>query len=546
MTPKGPSWLSSSVFYNIYLQSFADSNGDGIGDLNGVTSKLDYIKGLGCNALWLTAFNESPFGDGGYDVSDFYRIAPRYGTNDDARRLFEAAHERGMRVCFDLVAGHTSIRHPWFRESCRHERNEFSDRFIWTDSTWEEVDPASSFVKGFAQRDGAYMTNFFWFQPALNYGFAHPDPARPWQMPVDHPSVLATKRELERIMRFWLDMGADGFKVDMASSLVKNDPDKKATMALWQGFREMVDRDYPEAALISEWSDPEKAIEAGFHIDFMLHFNVDAYMFLFRAEKWRNPHEQDRGASWFDGRGDGDIESFFRTYLEQLRATKDRGYIALPTGNHDICRLAAGRGDSELKVALGFLMTMPGIPFLYYGDEIGMRGGDPSLPSKEGGYNRSAARTPMRWTKGVNRGFSEATGEKLYLPMDSTGSDVETQSADPDSLLTWTRTLTALRATHPALGADGDIEAIPGCGRGYPFAYLRHIASSPGNISETFLIVLNPSPHSGEISLPPGMKVEKQVLRVGEIEIGLKAGITVLRCGGMSFAVLATGSASAR
>lgn len=531
-----PTWLSQAVFYNIYPQSFLDSNSDGIGDLAGIVSKLDYIATLGCNAIWLNPIYESPFGDAGYDVSDYYKVAERYGSNDDAKKLFAAAHERGMKVCLDLVAGHTSIAHRWFQESSKQEDNQYSNRYIWTDSMWEDVDVASSFIKGFAQRDGAYMANFFWFQPALNYGYANPDPHKPWQLPINHPDALAMRKELENIMRFWLDMGADGFRVDMASTLVKEGPDKKATISLWQDVRKMFEEEYPEAVLISEWSDPIKAIEAGFHIDFMLHFNVDPYLTLFRAEKWHNPHEEDRGPSWFDGHGEGDASRFFTTYMEHYRATKGKGYISLPTGSNDMARLASGRSLPELKVALGLLLSMPGIPFIYYGDEIGMVGGSPDLPSKEGGYNRTLARTPMRWDGSANRGFSTAEPKNLYLPLDDLGSDVSTQSSDPESLLSWIKALTTLRAKKKALGADGNMELLPGCGTGYPLGFLR--SSTSLECSDSILVVLNPSPNPGWISLPQGIKVGPVLLHSGGIEIPGREGGNSLLCKGMSFAIL--------
>ncbi|MDZ4197962.1 MAG: alpha-amylase family glycosyl hydrolase, partial [Kiritimatiellia bacterium] len=195
--------MKSAVFYQIYPPSFLDTNGDGIGDLPGITARLDYIQSLGVNALWLNPCFVSPFQDGGYDIADFYRVDPRYGTNADLSRLFREAHRRGIRVCLDLVAGHTSIEHPWFKASSRHKRNPYSDWFIWTPSVWDEG-MAGKFIHGYGERDGNFLTNFFWFQPALNYGFARPDPARPWQQGIDAPGPRAVRAELRKIMHFWL------------------------------------------------------------------------------------------------------------------------------------------------------------------------------------------------------------------------------------------------------------------------------------------------------------------------------------------------------
>ena len=180
-----PNWLNNAIFYQIYPQSFYDSNSDGIGDIPGIIQKLDYIEWLGVNALWLNPCFVSPFQDAGYDVADYYNVAPRYGTNQDLKRLCEQAHRRNIKVCLDLVPGHTSIEHPWFKASCRHERNEYADRYIWTNSTWDPVDNHMKFIIGYAERDGAYATNFLYCQPALNYGYAKPDPRYPWQQPVD-------------------------------------------------------------------------------------------------------------------------------------------------------------------------------------------------------------------------------------------------------------------------------------------------------------------------------------------------------------------------
>lgn len=191
--PNLPSWLETAVFYQIYPQSFYDSNGDGIGDLPGILAKMDYIQSLGVTALWLNPCFVSPFQDAGYDVADYYNVAPRYGTNEDLKRLFEEARQRGIRILLDLVPGHTSIEHPWFKAWARHERNPYTDWYIWTDSVWATRAPPMQAVRAYAERDGSYITNFFYSQPALNYGFARPDPAHPWQQPVDAPGPQAVR-----------------------------------------------------------------------------------------------------------------------------------------------------------------------------------------------------------------------------------------------------------------------------------------------------------------------------------------------------------------
>ena len=221
--PKVPDWAKNAIFYQIYPQTFYDSDGDGIGDLKGIISKLDYVKSLGVDAIWFNPFFDSPFNDAGYDIRDYYKIAPRYGTNDDARLLFEEAHKRGLRVIFDYVISYTAIDHPWFVASQKQEPNKYSNYYIWTETNW--VDPpmefAGQFVKGYGQRNGQFMRNFYWCQPALNFGFANPDPNQKWQLPTNHPDVMAMREDLKNVLRFWMDMGADGFRADMAGALVK-------------------------------------------------------------------------------------------------------------------------------------------------------------------------------------------------------------------------------------------------------------------------------------------------------------------------------------
>jgi len=476
---RNPEWLERAIFYQIYPQSFYDANADGIGDIQGIIEKLDYIESLGVNAVWLNPCFVSPFQDAGYDVADFYKVAPRYGTNRDLKRLFQKAHQRGIRVCLDLVAGHTSIEHPWFKASCRHKPNEYTDRYIWTNSVWDGGEESLRFVRGYAERDANFATNFFYSQPALNYGFARPDPLKPWQQPVDAPGPLATRAELKKIMAFWLDMGADGFRVDMAGSLVKHDPGRKMTIRLWQEIREWLDTKFPEAVLISEWANPSQAITAGFHVDFMLPFENSGYRSLFFTR--HNP------ACFFDPCGQGTVTDFLEEYQGHARKTR-QGYIAVPSGNHDFQRLNTGRSKRDLEVIFAFLLTWPGVPFIYYGDEIGMRY-LADLPSKEGGYARTGSRTPMQWENGKNSGFSKASGKKLYLPLDPRKSrpTVKDQDGRPSSLLNHVRRLINLRSSSPAFQARGALIPLFAEPDTCPFIYLRQKGR------EKYLVALNPS-----------------------------------------------------
>ena len=245
---KQPEWLADATFYEIYPQSFQDTNADGIGDIPGIIKRLDYIKELGCNAIWLNPCFLSPFGDAGYDVEDYYTVAPRYGTNEDLAHLFEEAHKRDMHVILDLVPGHTAVTHKWFKESMKAKKNEYTDRYVWTDCIWEEPQEMNC-IRGISDRDGSCAVNFFSHQPALNYGFYTQE--RDWQQPQDAPGPQATLEAMKDVMRFWLTMGCDGFRVDMAGSLVKNDPDSKGTIKLWQNVREFLNAEFPKAAMVS-------------------------------------------------------------------------------------------------------------------------------------------------------------------------------------------------------------------------------------------------------------------------------------------------------
>ena len=489
-------WLKDAVFYEVYPQSFYDSNGDGIGDINGITEKLDYIQKLGCNALWLNPCFDSPFKDAGYDVRDYRKVAPRYGTNEDLYRLFETAHKKGMRVLLDLVPGHTSEEHPWFLESQRTERNAYSDRYIWTKNFFQGG-AGLPFISGESERDGAYIVNFFKCQPALNYGFR--DPWETWQFPADHPAALATREAIKNIMRFWLSKGCDGFRVDMADSLVKGDDGaKSATCALWRDMRQMLDAEFPGTVMVSEWNNPTLSLRAGFDMDFYLDWQGNGYNSLVRD--YENGGEDH---SYFKKDADRNIRRFLDEYIPRYEQTKRDGYISFITGNHDTIRLRYSLDETELKLALAFLLTLPGVPFLYYGDEIGMR--YLPLPSKEGGYVRTGSRTPMQWNRGANLGFSTCRKEDLYLPVDASpdAPTVEEQERDPASILRTVQTVLALRHQEEDLKADGELHIL--CGEAEkPFVYRR------GRL----ILALNPS--GKEVRLPMDFPVRQTLLKIGD------------------------------
>lgn len=450
-----PAWLSDAVFYEIYPQSFNDTNGDGIGDIQGIIEKLDYVKDLGCNAIWLNPVFDSPFKDAGYDVRDYKKVAARYGTNDDLVRLFNEAHKKNIRILLDLVPGHTSEEHEWFKKSCEPERNEYSDRYIWTDSAFCGI-AGHPYIGGEAEREGCYMLNFFKCQPALNYGVLNK--TEKWQLTPDHPSCIATREAIKDIMRFWLDKGCDGFRVDMADSLVKEDDEvKSATGAVWTDIRKMMDDCYPDAALVSEWCNPQCALKYGFHADFYLDHHGNGYNVLVRDNETEGGDH-----SYFKKDGGDDPERFLADYLPRYEGSKEYGYISFITCNHDTPRLTKALDISEIKLADAFFFTMPGVPFLYYGDEIGMKYLE-NVRTKEGGFQRTGSRSPMQWDKAQkNFGFSDADCDKLYIPMDSSDDapSVEALKGDTNSIYNTVKELINLRHTYEDLQADAAFEKV--------------------------------------------------------------------------------------
>ena len=521
-------WLKDTVFYEIYPQSFKDSNGDGIGDINGIIQKLDYIKSLGCNALWINPCYDSPFKDAGYDVRDYKKVAPRYGTNEDLYRLFDEAHQKGIRVLLDLVPGHTSEEHRWFQESQKAEKNAFSDRFIWTDFCFHGAD-GFPYIGGESERSACYILNFFKCQPALNYGFYRV--TEPWQKSCHDPAALATREAIKDVMRFWLSNGCDGFRVDMAASLVKNDDEKKSgTSEIWQDIRHMLDREFPDAAMVSEWSNPPVALRAGFDMDFCLNEPGGGYSTLMRdycnnGGNINGDHDSE-DHSYFKKDAGGDVNRFLDQYLRWYEDTKDIGYISLLTCNHDTIRPSYNLDVTERRLAYAFLFTLPGVPFLYYGDEIGMKYLE--VPTREGGYFRTGSRTPMQWDESMNLGFSEADESSLYLPVDPSeeAPTVASQEADPDSLLNTVRSIIALRHQEEDLQADAPLQIV--CSdAGKPLVYCRG----------SLICVVNPGGGALDIALPHDLadRIHGEVLfKTGDVSV--KDG--TIRAGSQSFAVV--------
>lgn len=551
---RGPEWIRDGVIYQVYPSSYKDSDGNGIGDIRGVISELDYIESLGVRAIWFNPLFVSGWIDGGYDVIDFYRVDPRFGTNNDMVELIEKAHAKGIKVMLDLVAGHTSDKHPWFIQSSQDTNLQYSDYYIWSDRLPDAKaerdletmlkDPnymqntIGKWMKSEYPRNKFYMKNFYACQPSLNYGYANPDPSRPWEQGVDAPGPKAVRQELKDIIAFWYGKGVDGFRVDMANSLVKNDKDKKEIMNLWREIREWSDKNYPDHVLMAEWGSPKYCLAAGYNIDMDLN-STKAHN---RRMYFDRKHQADGGSyfsldggqpsvkdlygnAWPEDKIDSKttaaemLKEYYDYFTDCLESTETMGYFATITGNHDHLRINMGARNTpdQLKVMLTWVLTMP-MPILYYGDEIGMRS-LVDLPNVEGanhnGKERSGARTPMQWTSGETAGFSTCSPDKLYLPVCTEWSPatsypqyldwkknfeagkvkpiakgeitVESQDKDPESILNWTRELIALRKSSEALWADSKFIPVFNESQPYPMVYLR------SNGKETFLIALNPT-----------------------------------------------------
>lgn len=526
-----PEWIRNAVFYDIYPSSFMDSDGNGIGDIPGIISKLDYVKSLGVDAIWMNPIFESGWFDGGYDIKDYFKVDPRFGSNADVKRLVEEAHKRGLKVCLDLVPGHSSNQAEWFIKSATEGPDgRYADYYIFSDviSAKDSADiikrraledPDNSKLGPWVPTEEAktgkplngkyrgnfYLKNYYPCQPALNFGYANPDPSKPWQQPVNAPGPKAVRRELKNIMAYWFDLGVDGFRVDMAASLVKNDKDKKETMKLWKEMREWIDREYPGKVLISEWGVPEQALPAGFDVDFLLIHRSPGFKQLTRGSVKDKSVGED---AYFVKNGKGGIDKFIEEYGKKYSDTRDFGYISLFSANHDINRLNSEGRDTpdQIKTFMTFLLTTPCVPFIHYGDEIMMRNVK-GLPSVEGSREeRSGTRTPMQWDNSPSVGFSSASPENLYLPVftDNGKLTVETQDKDPNSVLNFVHELIKVRHEHPALANDGDWQTLSDINNPYPWIYSRN------NGEDTYVIALNPGEKKAEaiIEIPTAKRLQ--------------------------------------
>ncbi|MGB1252477.1 MAG: maltose alpha-D-glucosyltransferase [Candidatus Promineifilaceae bacterium] len=457
-------WYGEAVFYELYLRAFYDSNGDGHGDLRGAISKLDYIKSLGVDCIWILPHFPSPLKDDGYDVADYRNVHPDYGTLDDFRAFVDAAHARGLRVVIDLVMNHTSDQHPWFQAARQDRHSPYRDYYVWSDTGTEysdirlvfpDFEPSNWTWDAVA---GQYFWHrFFRSQPDLNF---------------DNPKV---HEEMLDIVRFWLDLGVDGFRLDAVIYLYEREGTDGAglpeTHAFIQKVRRLLDQTYPDRVMIAEANDWPEALMAYFgeqedrpecHMCFNFPIMPRLYLALLEGDRralddiLRRTPQPPAGGQWL---------SFLRNHdeLSLEMVTDEEGdalYAAFAPDprmkiNNGIRRRLApilGFDVCQYRLLTALLMSLPGTPILYYGDEIGM--GDNIWLA-----DRNGVRTPMQWDGSLNAGFSSA--EKPYAPIADSAAErtVAAQHNVPNSFLETTRKLVSVRQASPAL-RHGSFELV--------------------------------------------------------------------------------------
>ncbi len=459
-------WFQEAVFYELYLRAYFDGNGDGHGDFQGAISKLDYVASLGVDCIWILPMYPSPLKDDGYDIADYRNIHPDYGTLDDFKAFLEAAHERGLRVVTDLVMNHTSDQHSWFQAGRQDASSPFHNYYVWSETGQEYADARIIFLD-FEESNWTYdevARKYFWHrfyssQPDLNY---------------DNPAV---QQEMLDIMRFWLDMGVDGFRADAVPYLYQregtNCENLPETHEFLKVVRRMMDEEYPDAVLIAEANQwPEDVVEYfgdgdEFHMCFNFPVMPRLYMGLKQGNKLpiteilaRTP-EIPKGTQWLTFLRNHDELTLEMVTLEE-REWMWQQYAKEPRMrlNLGIRRRLAPLLDHDRRRWLlmnALLLSLPGTPIIYYGDEIGM-GDDIWLPDRHG------CRMPMQWTDGPNAGFS--TAKETFLPANHDETcgfknlNVAQQEKDPNSYLWATRFLLKARKDNPAL-CNGLMEEIP-------------------------------------------------------------------------------------
>ncbi|MFD2238394.1 maltose alpha-D-glucosyltransferase [Aureimonas populi] len=459
--PKANDWYKDAVIYQLHVKTFADSNGDGIGDFPGLLSKLDYIKELGVTAIWLLPFYPSPLRDDGYDIAEYTSINPSYGTMEDFERLVEEAHKRGLRVITELVINHTSDQHAWFQAARSAPKGSPErDFYVWADDD-----------KGYDLTRIIFLdtetSNWTW-DPVAGQYFWHRFYSHQPDLNFDNPKVL---EEVLNVMRFWLDKGVDGLRLDAIPYLIEregtNNENLPETHDVLKAIRAELDRSYPDRMLLAEanqWpEDTRPYFGEGDECHMAFHFPLMPRMYMALAQEDRHPitdilrqtpdiPDNCQWAIFLRNHDELTLEMVTaeeRDYLWSTYASDKRARINLGIRR----RLAPLMGNDRRKVELlnALLMSMPGTPVVYYGDEIGM-GDNIYLGDRDG------VRTPMQWSPDRNGGFSRADPQRLYLPTIQDplygyqAINVEAQGANPASQLNWTRRLIQVRGTREAFG----------------------------------------------------------------------------------------------
>jgi maltose alpha-D-glucosyltransferase / alpha-amylase len=517
-----PQWYRRAVFYEVMVRSFYDSDGDGVGDIPGLISKLDYLEWLGIDALWLPPFCTSPLKDGGYDVADYRQVLPEFGTIEDFQELVTQAHARNMRVVMDLPINHTSVDHEWFQQSRSDPDGPYGDYYVWsdTDQIRQQIrviftDTEVSNWAFDSERRQFFFHRFFSHQPDLNY---------------HNPRV---HEEVREIARFWLAMGVDGFRLDAIPYLYESDEgsgeSEPETHEFLRNFRTFIDDEFPGRVLIAEANQWPKEVAAylGTEENPECHMAFDfpimpRIFYALRSQQTASLNEVlsettdvPTGAAWGVFLRNHDELTLEMVTDEEKQALYGwYAYDPRMRVNVGIRRRLAPLLDNsrkELELAHGLLLSLPGSPFLYYGDEIGM--GDNIWLE-----DRDSSRTPMQWTPDRNAGFSATDPGKLYLPIVQSlvyhyaSSNVETQLAQQASLLHWVRNLVHLRKEHPVLGV-GSLRIVPSDNPS-ALAFVRDMRAEdcrPGERPETMLCVYSFAHHpiSVDLQLPEEFRANK-------------------------------------
>lgn len=453
-------WYKNAVFYEIYVRAFQDSNGDGHGDLRGVMQRLDYLRDLGVDCLWLLPISPSPLRDDGYDVADYTGILPEYGTLDDFRALLEAAHGRGLRVITDLVVNHTSDQHPWFQAARRDPTSPYHNYYVWSDSAQKYPGVRVIF-------QDTETSNWTWDESAKKY-FWHRFYSTQPDLNFDNPAV---QEEMLKIMRFWLDLGVDGFRVDAVPYLFEregtNCENLPETHHFLRRMRTLMDEHYPDRILLCEanqWPEEVRPYFGDgdeFHLGFHFPVMPRIYMALRRGERTalvdilnRTPPIPDN-CQWC---------TFLRNHDEltlEMVTEEERQWMWQEYAPEQRMRLNLGirrrltplldNDKHKLALANSLLFSLPGSPVLYYGDEIGM-GDNIHL------LDRNGVRTPMQWTGEPGGGFSTASVDLYYVqpvsqpPYQPEIVNVETKRQEKDSIWHIVQVMITLRKTNPVLG----------------------------------------------------------------------------------------------